>query len=47
MSGEYGKDSMKIKFDSDNDLLLNKLLKLHIKTTTIRIIFQKDTLEFI
>ena len=27
--GEYGKDFMKIKFDRDDNLLLNKQLKLH------------------
>ena len=27
--GEYGKDFMKIKFSSDNNLPLNKTLKLH------------------
>ena len=28
--GEYGKDFMKIKFNSDDNLPLNKTLKLHI-----------------
>ena len=27
--GEYGKDFMKIKFNSDDNLALNKTLKLH------------------
>ena len=31
-SGKYGKDFMKIKFDSDNSLPLNKTLKLHNMT---------------
>ena len=29
--GEYGKNFMKIKFDTDDNLLLNKPLKLHYK----------------
>ena len=28
-AGEYGKDLMKTKFNSDNNLPLNKILKLH------------------
>ena len=33
---------MKIKFDSDDDLLLNKILKFRILTIIIRNIFEKD-----
>ena len=33
---------MKIKFDSDDDLPLNKILKFCILTTIIRNIFEKD-----
>ena len=40
--GEYGKDFMKIKFDSDYDLSLNKILKFRILITIIRNIFEKD-----
>ena len=40
-SGEYGKDYMKINFDSDDDLPLNKILKFHILTIIIRNIFEK------
>ena len=29
-SGEYDKDYMKIKFNSDDDLPLNKILELHV-----------------
>ena len=29
--GKYGKDLMRFKFSSDDNLLLNKLLKLHNK----------------
>ena len=38
----YEKDSMKIKFNSDDDLPLNKELKFHNKTTTIRSISEED-----
>ena len=41
-SGEYGKDFMKIKFNSDDNLPLNKILKLHNTTIVMRSIFQKD-----
>ena len=40
--GDYGKDYMKIKFDSNDDLLLMKVLKFHILTIVIRHIFEKD-----
>ena len=33
---------MKMKFDSDDDLSLNKLLKLHNLTIVVRSIFQED-----
>ena len=38
-SGEYEKDYMKIKFDSDDDLPLNKILKLHMLTKIVRSVF--------
>ena len=38
----YGKDYMKIKFNSDNDLPLNKPLKLHAMTIIIRYVFEED-----
>ena len=41
-SGDYGKDYMKIKFNSDDDLPLNKILKFRILTIIIRTIFEKD-----
>ena len=34
--GEYGKDYMKIKFDSDDNLPLNTVLKFRILTIVIR-----------
>ena len=40
--GEYGKDYMKIKFDSDDNFPLNKILKFRILTIIIRNIFEKD-----
>ena len=33
---------MKIKFNSDDDLPLNKLLKFHAMTIIIRSVFQED-----
>ena len=39
---EYGKDYMKIKFNSDDDLPLNKILKFRILTIIIRSIFEED-----
>ena len=38
----YEKDYMKIKFNSDDDLPLNKLLKFHIMTIIIRCVFSED-----
>ena len=38
--GEYGKDFMKIKFNSDNNLPLNKTLKLYNMTIAIRSVFE-------
>ena len=40
--GEYGKDYMKVKFDSDNNLPLNKILKFRVLTIIISNIFEKD-----
>ena len=34
--GEYGKDFMKIKFNTDDNLPLNKPLKLHLLTIIVR-----------
>ena len=39
---EYGKYFMKIKFISDDNLSLNKMLKLQNITTGIRSVFQED-----
>ena len=42
-SGEYGKDYMKIKFNSDNYLPLNKLLKFINLTIIVRTVFEEDS----
>ena len=41
-SGEYDKNYIKIKLNSDNDLPLNKILKLHMLTIIVRSVFEKD-----
>ena len=41
-SGEHEKDYMKIKFSSDDDLPLNKVLKLHMLTIIVRFVFEED-----
>ena len=38
----YRKDYIKIKFNSDDDLPLNKALKFHTITIIIRSVFEKD-----
>ena len=40
--GEYGKDYMKIKFNSNDDFPLNKPLKFHNLTVIARSVFQED-----
>ena len=39
---DYEKNYMKIKFNSDDDLLLNKSLKFHLMTVNIRSVFEED-----
>ena len=39
---KYGKDFMKIKFDSDENLLLNKLLNLPLLTIIVRSVFEDE-----
>ena len=41
--GENSKDFMKIKFDTDNNLLLNKTLKLHNTIIIIGSVFEEDS----
>ena len=40
--GEYGKEFMKIKFGTDDNLPLNKTLRLHNMTKVIRCVFEED-----
>ena len=44
--GEYAKDYVKIKFDSDDNLPLNKILKFRVLTIIIRNIFGKDSKQY-
>ena len=39
---DYEKDYMKIKFNSDDELPLNKPLKFHLMTIAIRSVFEED-----
>ena len=43
VKNDYGKDYMKIKFNSDDDLPLNKLLKFHNITIIIRSVFSENS----
>ena len=40
IEGKYGKDFMNIKFDTVDDLPLNKLLKLQMLTIAVRSAFE-------
>ena len=40
--GEYDKDFMKIKVNTDDRLPLNKLLKMHLLTIIVRCIFEEN-----
>ena len=40
--GEYEKDFIKIKFISDDNLHLNKKLKLHMLTVIVKSVFEED-----
>ena len=39
--GEYEKNFMKVKFDSDDNVPFNKLLKLHTLTVIVRSVFEE------
>ena len=39
---DYGKDYKKIRFESNEDLPLNKMLKFHLMTVIIRCVFRED-----
>ena len=41
IKAEYGKDFMKIKFNTDDDLPLNKPLKIHMLTTVVKSVFEE------
>ena len=45
-SGEYEKDYMKIKFDPDDKLPLNKQLKFLSVTIVIRSVFEDDSKNY-
>ena len=40
--GDHGEKYMKTKFNSDDNLPLNKILKLHNLTIVVKSVFQKD-----
>ena len=40
--GKHGKDFMKIKFNTNDNLLLNKPLNLYLLTIIVRCIFEED-----
>ena len=44
---DYEKDYIKIKFNSDDDLSLNKQVKFHNMIITIRSVFEKMLIELI
>ena len=39
---EYGKDFLKLRFESNDDLPLNKPIKLRLLTILIRSVFSED-----
>ena len=41
-SGDYDEKCMKIKFNSDENLLLNKILKSHNLKILVRSVFQEN-----
>ena len=45
-SGEYGKDFMKIKFNSGDSLSLNKKIKLHNMTIIVKTVFEEDGIYY-
>ena len=40
--GEYEKYFMKIRFESNDDLPLNKIPKLHMLTVIVKSVFEED-----
>ena len=45
-TGEYRKGFIKIRFNSDNNLPLNKILKLHNLTVTLKSIFEENSKHY-
>ena len=45
--GEHEKDFTRIKFNSDDDLSLNKILKLHNVTVIVRSVFEENDKVFL
>ena len=43
---KYGKDFTKIKFGTDDDLLLNKPLNLHMLTIIVRSVFEDEVIFY-
>ena len=41
-AGEHEKEYMEIRFNLDDNLPLNKILKLHMLTGIVRSVFQED-----
>ena len=39
---EYGKDFIKARFESNNDLLLGKILNISVRTIVVKSVLQKD-----
>ena len=44
--GEYGKHFIKTKFNLDDNVILNKTLKLHNLTIVVRFIFQAESKHY-
>ena len=42
-SGKYGKDYIKIKFNSDDDLSVDKPLEFYNLTISVRSVFEEDS----
>ena len=40
-AGKYTKDSMKIKFNSDDNVSLNQMLKIHMLTVIVWYLFEE------
>ena len=45
-TGEYRKGFIKIRFNSDNNLPLNKTLKLHNLTVILKFIFEENSKHY-